>query len=101
MTTRDELSEIEEKEGDHTELMRAALDRDIDSVKALSASGAEVDAKDNKRRTVLMFAVINMHADTAKQLLEHGANAHAAANDGGTALMLASQQPTRKVSAPC
>jgi len=90
MTTRDELSEIkEETAGDHTELMRAALEGDMATVRAHLTRGAEVNAKDDKGRTALMFAVINMHADIAGELLEHGADVNATANDGATALMLA------------
>ena len=47
MTTRDELSEIEEETaGDHTELMCAALEGDRATVRAHLARGAEVNAKD-------------------------------------------------------
>ena len=60
MTTRDELSEIEEKKGDHTGLMRAALEGDTATVSALLAGGADVNAKDSEGRTALMFAVFNI-----------------------------------------
>lgn len=96
MTTRTELSEIEDKTGDHTELMRAALEGDTATVRSLLAGGADVNAKDNKGRTALMFAVTNMHADTAKELLEHGADVNATANDGATALMLAASSGDTK-----
>ena len=48
---RDELSEIDEKKDDHTELMRAALDGDSANVRALLASSADVNAKDSEGRT--------------------------------------------------
>ena len=89
MITRDELSEMGDNAGKHTELMRAALEGDTNTVKALLAGGAQVNAKDHEGRTALMFAVTNMHPDAAKQLLEHSADANATAADGGTALMLA------------
>lgn len=54
MTTRDELSEIEEtKKADHTELMRAALEGDTASVRALLVGEADVNAKDSEGRTAL------------------------------------------------
>jgi ankyrin repeat protein len=56
MTTRDELSEIEEKKDDHTQLMRAALEGDNATVSTLLAGGADVNAKDSEGRTALMFA---------------------------------------------
>lgn len=86
MTTRSELSEVEDG---HTELMRAALAGDTVNMRELLAAGADVNAKDGEGRTALMFAVTNMHTDIARELLEHGADVNATANDGGTALMLA------------
>jgi ankyrin repeat protein len=69
--------------------MRAALEGQTESVKALLRKGADVNAKDGAGRTALMFAVINMHRETVKALLDCGADVNAGANDGGTALMFA------------
>lgn len=88
MTTRAELSKVEDQQGGHTELMRAALSGDIKNLKVLLA-GADVDERDDEGRTPLMFAAVNRETECAKELLRHGADVNAKANDGGTALMLA------------
>lgn len=71
MTTRGQLSEAAEHEGGHTELMRAALEGETETVERLLASGSSVNEKDDEDRTALMFAVINIHGNTVKSLLEH------------------------------
>ncbi len=73
MTTRTELSAAEAYEHGHTALMRAALDGDSETVKALIHQGADLNQRDDNGRTALMFAVINMHYETMKVLLEYGA----------------------------
>src|SRR5215475_11411561 len=87
MTTRAELSAAEAYEHGHTALMRAALDGDIETVRALIHQGAEVNRRDDNGRTALMFAVVNMHYETMKVLLEYGADVQARSTVGGTALM--------------
>ena len=89
MTTRAQLSESAEHEGDHTNLMRAALEGRTEAVKTLLESGADVNEKDDEGRTALMFAVTNIQTDSVNLLLDHGADVNATANDGCTALMLA------------
>ena len=89
MTTRAQMSESAKHEGGHTRLMRAALEGELETVKALLESGADVNTKDSAGRTALMFAVTNMQTKCAKALVEHGADVNARANDGCTALMLA------------
>ena len=89
MPTRAQLSAAEAYKEGHRPLMRAALAGDTETVKALIAQGADVNAKDDEGRTALMFAVINMHHETAQALLGSGADVNVRANDGGTALMLA------------
>ena len=51
----------ERDEGGNTDLMRAALNGQNDTVKALLLSGADVNAQNREGRTALMFAVINLH----------------------------------------
>jgi len=87
MTTRTELSAAEAYEHGHTALMRAALDGDTETVKALIHQGADINQRDDNGRTALMFAVINTHYETMKVLLEYGADVNAKSNKGGTALM--------------
>jgi uncharacterized protein len=89
MPTRTEISESEEGDGGHTDLMRAALEGQTETVNALLKGGADINARDREGRTALMFASVNRHTDSAKTLLEHGADVNVRANDGGTALMLA------------
>ena len=87
MTTRAELSAAEAYEHGHTALMRAALDGDVETVKALIDQGADINQRDDNGRTALMFAVVNMHYETMKVLLEYGADVQAKSTVGGTALM--------------
>ena len=89
MTTREQMSESAEHEGGHTNLMRAALEGQTETVKTLLESGADVNKRDDEGRTALMFAVTNMHTDSAKALLKNGADVNVTANDGSTALVLA------------
>lgn len=76
-------------EAGHTELMKASLVGDTETVKHLLSRDADVNAKDCEGRTALMFATINAHIETVRMLLEHEADVNATANDGGTALLLA------------
>ena len=56
-------------EGEHLQLMSAALDGQTETVKALLRHGVDVNARTHEGRTALMFAVINMHAATVQTLL--------------------------------
>ena len=101
MTTRGQMSEAAEHEGGHTELMRAALEGETETVERLLESGTSVNEKDDEDRTALMFAVINIHGNTVKSLLEHGANVNAASNDGSTVLMLAASAGDAEIVRDC
>jgi uncharacterized protein len=96
--TRAQLSKAAEHRDEHTPLMRAALEGDTETVGALLASRANVNAKDNEGRTALMFAVVNSHADSVKVLLRAGARVNARARDGGTALMLAAMNGDAEIT---
>lgn len=74
MTSRAQLSKSAEHKGGHTDLMRAALGGQTETVKRLLEGGAEVNERDDEGRTALMFAVTNLHTDSAKALLDHGAD---------------------------
>src|SRR5688572_29490162 len=89
MPTRAHLSKSALHEAGHTELMRAALEGQTETVKRLLESGANVNDRDDEGRTALMFAVANIQTDAAKALLDHGADVNVTANDGSSALMLA------------
>jgi len=92
MPTRAQMSEIENQEGGHTQLMRAALAGDLKSVKMFLKSGADPNERNDEGRTALMFAAINRQTSCAKELLRYGAEVNAVANDGGTALLLAASE---------
>jgi hypothetical protein len=73
------------------ELLKAAERGDTNSVKALIAAGADVDARARDDMTCLMKAARNGHTDTVKALIAAGAdvNAHERLHDW-TALKMAS-----------
>jgi ankyrin repeat protein len=76
-------------DGGNTHLMRAALEGQTETVKALLRKGADVNAQNREGRTALMFAVINLRTATVKTLLSFGADVNVQANCGCTPLMLA------------
>jgi ankyrin repeat protein len=86
------MSAVENLEGGHTQLMRAALAGDLKTVKMLLKSGADPNERNDEGRTALMFAAINRQNACAKELLRHGADVNVVANDGGTALLMAASE---------
>ena len=60
-------------EGGNTDLMRAALNGQRETVKALLLDGADVNARNHEGRTALLFAIVNLHASTVQTLLEQQA----------------------------
>jgi ankyrin repeat protein len=75
--------------GSWTPLMYAARDGAIDAVRALAASGADLNLVDPDGPTALTLAIINGHFDTAVVLLEKGANPNVADKTGMTPLYAA------------
>lgn len=71
------------------ELISAARDGNTDTVKALLAKGADVNAKDSAVNTALIAAAWRGHSDVAKALLEKGADVTPKNSDGVTALGVA------------
>jgi ankyrin repeat protein len=68
-------------------LTSAASCSDIEGVKALLASGADVNERDPDGWTALLYAVVQGNLEMARVLLKAGANVNLPAPDGWTPLM--------------
>ncbi|RDW65756.1 uncharacterized protein DSM5745_09495 [Aspergillus mulundensis] len=64
-----------------------------DDIDALLAAGADLEARDNKGRTVLLRNVVKSDAGVLQHLLNHGANLRAVDFEGNGALGLAIGKP--------
>src|SRR6266545_223119 len=71
------------------QLFRAIHDGDHATVKALSAHGVNINARNSQGRTPLMQAAIFDDAACVELLLKRGAEMNAAGPDGATALVYA------------
>jgi ankyrin repeat protein len=67
----------------------AAIDGQVDQVRAYLEQGVPVNAKDDKGHTLLMYAALFGRSGVVKLLLERGAALNARDQDGETALMYA------------
>jgi cytohesin len=75
----------------------AALDGDLDRVKALLDAGTDVNAKDNGGQTPLHWAACGGHKTVVELLLARGANVNAADSGRGTPLHDAAGNGHREV----
>ena len=87
------LTDLDQKDG---ALIKAAFEGDLELVQTVVMKGANVDARDRKKRTALMWAAANGHADIVEFLHSKGADVNAKDSDNQTALIYAS----RKSSVP-
>ena len=84
------IDQLVNKQGvKRTQLMWAACQGDVDTVRDLIARGATIDIATKNGLTALMFAAHNGHTDTVAELLRSGAHVDRADNNGKTALMFA------------
>ena len=75
-----------ENNGVYTPLHRAALDGDTETVRALVAAGADIDAKDEDCNAPLHYAAWWGYTETARALVELGADINAKGEYGNTPL---------------
>ncbi len=61
----------------------------LDDLRALLATGADIDARDRRNQTALMLAVVAGHGHVIAWLIEEGADLDHTAKYGLSALMLA------------
>ena len=74
-------------------LRRAALEGQIEKVRASLDQGASPDARDADGRTALMMAAFNGHTKSAQLLMDRGAKVNVHDGVGRTALMYAAAGP--------
>lgn len=70
-----------------TDLMRAAAKADVEAIKRILATGADVDATDSSGWTALMYAAANEHSEPVELLLTSGANPNHKSLNGDTPIM--------------
>lgn len=70
----------------------AAKSGDVETLHAMIARGANVDARDEHDDTALTWAAVGGHAEAARALLQAGANPDLRQYEGATALMLAADR---------
>lgn len=86
----DSISEGEDEEECDREPTVEQMKKDYTKIaKLLIASGADVNAKDESKKTPLYYAALNGNTDMVKVLLESGAEVNAKDEDGRTAYIMA------------
>ena len=71
-----------------SELITATKKKDLNKVKELIKSGADLNAKDTFGGTALIIASNIGHTEIVKLLIESGSDVNIASNDGRTARIL-------------
>lgn len=87
------MSEMEQN------LIMGAYNGDVPKLKVLIAKGADVNTRDQKKRTPLIFAATNGHTSTAAFLISQGAEVNAKDSGGRTALLYASKRSFNETAA--
>ena len=81
------------------QIIRAAADGDLETVKKLLEEGDDVNSRDNGRWSPLILAAQNGHLEVVKLLLENGADINAENAYTETALCLAKSDGHREIAA--
>lgn len=89
------MAELDPRKHALTPLMIAVSDGDIRAVLQILASGADVNARDNRGGTALMYAVMNQQADITRLLLDVGADPHLKTHRGLSAIAIAENNDFR------
>jgi ankyrin repeat protein len=83
-----------------TALMLGTYEGEIEIIKLLVEAGADVNARDNKGKTVLMYAIEGYAGDEAeniKYLIEKGADVFARNAEGKSILKLALEEENEEI----
>ena len=91
-----ELPQASDAPGSFTQVevafLRSVYSGDLDDVKVLVSKGADVNLRDQKKRTPLILAAYNGHTPVVAFLVGEGAEVNAVDGDSQTALMYASRR---------
>lgn len=80
-------------------LVQSAYGGNLEEVEVLVAKGADVNVRDQKKRTPLIFAASNGHTSIVEFLFSKGADINARDSGGQTALLYASKRSFNETAA--